>query len=152
MAFRQRAPSPSFGVPGERYNSTEESQFRLSVERAVQEVVGYLTESATGTPVALGAGDNNDYAIGAVVNLLRLSADAGASAITGFADGRAGRRLVVVNITANTLTLEHEDAASSAENRIISATGAAITLVQNDVAELYYDEVSARWRVIGTAV
>ena len=53
---------------------------------------------------------------------------------------------------AHALTLEHEDTASSTENRIITATGAAISLAANDMAELIYDEVSARWRVMGTAV
>ncbi|MEE8607963.1 MAG: hypothetical protein V3S55_10170 [Nitrospiraceae bacterium] len=150
MGVRQQAPVPVFPRPPDQYEFEEESQFRLSVERAVQEVIGYLTDARTGTPAALGVGDNNNYAIG-VSDFLRLSANGGGSAITGLDSGRSGRRLVIVNLV-NTLTLEHEDAASTAENRIITATGAAISLAANDMAELIYDEISARWRVKSTAV
>ena len=147
----QQAPIGVFPTPGPRYDPGEESQYRLSVQRNIQEAVGYLTESSSGTPAALGAGDNDDYSIGAFVDFLRLLANGGGSAITGIDDGRTNRRLVVVNL-ANTLTLEHEDTASTAENRIITATGAAISLAANDMAELIYDDTSARWRVMGTAV
>ncbi len=150
MGVRQQAPTAIFPRPQEQYEAEEESQFRQSVERAIQEVVGYLTDARTGTPAALASGDNDDYAIG-VSDFLRLSANGAGSAITGLDEGRSGRKLVVVNL-ANTLTLEHEDAASAAENRIITATGAAISLAVNDMAELIYDEISARWRVMGTAV
>lgn len=143
---------PIFPEPADRYDPEEEGQYRLSVQASIQQAIGFLTERKTGTPAALASGDNNDFAIGSVVDLLRLTADAGASAITGIDSGRGGRRIVLVSISANTLTLEHEDAASVATNRIITPTAAAITLVLNDVAELIYDEVSARWRVIGTAV
>lgn len=150
MGVRQQAPVPVFPRPPERYDSEEESQFRLSVVRAIQELLGYLTDAKTGTPAALALGDNNNYAIG-VSDFLRLSANGGGSAVTGLAGAYSGRRLVLVNL-ANTLTLEHEDTASGADNRIITATGAAISLATNDMAELIYDETSARWRVMGTAV
>ena len=150
MGVRQQAPTPIFSRPPDRYEAQEEGQFRLSVQRGIQEAISYLTDARTGTPAALGVGDNNNFGIG-VADFLRLSANAGGSAITGIQDGRSGRRFVIVNL-ANTLTLEHEDAASSANNRIITATGAAISLAVNDMAELIYDETSARWRVMGTAV
>lgn len=149
---RPQAPLAVFPFPRERYDREDESQFRRAVQRALQDVVGFVTGGKTGTPAALAAGDNDDYSLGPVTDFLRLSADGGGSALTGFADGRGNRRLVIVNISANTLTLEHEDAASVATNRVITATGAAITLAQNDVAEVLYDEVSTRWRVIGTSV
>ncbi len=153
MPFRQQAPVPVFPRPPERYDSEEEAQYRLSVEQGIQDLIGYLTESNTGTPATLAAGDINNYSIGAVVDFLRITADAGAgSALTGIADGRSNRRLVVVSLTAGPLLLEHEDTASTASNRIITATGSAITLVANDMAELIYDDTSARWRVMGTAV
>lgn len=150
MGVRQQAPTPIFPRPQERYRAEEEGQFRQSVQRAIQEVIGYLTDARTGTPATLGAGDNDDYAIG-VSDFLRLSAHASNSAITGIAGAYSGRRIVIVNL-ANTLTLEHQDTASSTENRIITATGVAISLAVNDMAELIYDETSARWRVMGIAV
>ena len=150
MGVRQRPPIPVFPRPEDRYDPEEEGQFRLSIQRAIENVIGYLTEYKLGTPAALGVGDNDDYAIG-VSDFLRLSANAGASALTGIAGGVRGRRLVIVNL-ANSLTLEHEDAASAVSNRIITGTGAAVTLAANDMAELIYDDTSARWRILSTAV
>lgn len=97
--------------------------------------------------VTYTAGDNNDYAISGYVNTIRATANASGSAITGIADGYNNRKLTITNISANTLTLENEDTASTAANRILTGTGAAVTLAQNDTAMLYYDDVSDRWRV-----
>ncbi len=150
MGVRRSAPVPVFPTPGESYVWSEEAQFRLSVQRAYQELYRDLTDASTATPVALASGDSNNVDVN-VADLVRFSANAGGSAVTGLAGGYPSRRIVLVNL-ANTLTLEHEDTASSASNRIISATGAAISLAANDMAELIYDEVGARWRVMGTAV
>lgn len=150
MGVRRSAPVPVFPTPGESYVGSEEAQFRLTVQRAYQELYRDLTNASTVTPAALASGDSNNVDVN-VADLARFSANAGGSAVTGLIGGYPARRIVLVNL-ANTLTLEHEDTASSAENRIISATGAAISLATNDMAELIYDEVSARWRVMGTAV
>ena len=150
MGVRQQAPIPVFPPPGVEYQQKEESQYRQTVQRAIQEVVGHLTDARTGTPALVG-NDNNNFKIG-VSDFIRVTAAfGGGSAITGIAGGYSGRRVVIVNLE-NTLTIEHQDTASTAENRIITATAAAITLVTNDMAELIYDEITARWRVMGTAV
>ena len=151
MPKTQQAFAGVFPAPGTEYDPREESQYRLSVQRTIEEVIGRLAGSSSGTPTALASGDNNNYSIGPFIDFLRVSANGSGSAITGITDGRTNRRLVLANL-ANTLTLEHEDTASTAENRIITATGAAISLAANDMAELIYDDTSARWRVMGTAV
>ncbi len=150
MGVRRVAPVPVFPTAGERYVESNEAQFRLSVQRAYQELYRDLTDASTVTPAALASGDANNVDVN-VADLVRFSANAGGSAVTGLVGGYSGRRIVLVNL-ANALTLEHEDTASTTENRIITATGAAITLAANDMAEVIYDEVSARWRVMGTAV
>ena len=146
---RVQAPEAPYPQPTPRYSQLNESQFRQTVLRAFQDANFYLT-SKTGTPAALASGDIDDLDIGDS-DFLRLSGDAGVSDITGIAGGYKGRSIDIVNLT-NSITLQHEDTASVATNRIITATGAAITLAVNDMAELLYDEVSARWRVKGTAV
>lgn len=96
----------------------------------------------------LTAGDNDDFDAELYSKTLRITANASGSALTGIADGHPGREMLVVNISANTLTLENEDTASTAVNRITSGTGAAITLDQNDTATLIYDDISSRWRIL----
>jgi hypothetical protein len=41
----------------------------------------------------------------------------------------------------------HQDAGSTAANRMISSTGADITLSGGQGAEMWYDVASSRWRV-----
>jgi len=58
-----------------------------------------------------------------------------------------GQWLTVFNVSANTLTFNHEDVASTAANRILTATGAAVALGANDSGTFWYDTTSARWRM-----
>lgn len=97
--------------------------------------------------ITYGAGDNNDWAIEDYANTIRATANASGSAITGIASGYNNRKVTITNISANTLTIENEDTASTAANRILTGTGVAVSLAQNDTANLYYDAVSDRWRV-----
>jgi hypothetical protein len=99
------------------------------------------------SPAALAAGNNNDYAIPAA-DMIRLTGTAPGSVLTGLAGGVRGRMITLINITAVTITLNNQDAASLAENRIITATGLAQTMNINGKAILRYDSVTARWRVI----
>lgn len=69
--------------------------------------------------------------------------------LTGFADGFNGKRLVVTNLGIDNIVLTHEDAASSAANRIITGkTGGSNILQTNDTCELIYDIINLRWRLI----
>lgn len=99
------------------------------------------------SPAALGLGDNNDYAGIGTSSFARLSADAGGSTLTGIVAGADGRMIVIVNVSANTLTIAHENAGSAAANRFLSTTGANLTLTQDDIAIAVYDAATARWRV-----
>jgi hypothetical protein len=144
-----RNPAQSFAPAPERFSQSDEQQFRSSVERAFSELALYFAPMGlTSTPAALAAGDNDTYDAGYFVTCLRLTADAAGSALAGLKSGFDLRAMRVINISANSLTLKHEDAGSSAENRLTSPTGADVVLGQNDVADLQYDGASERWRVV----
>lgn len=103
----------------------------------------------------LAAGNNNDYAIPAApfsssprTGVMRLTGDGGgASAITGMAGGKHGRRIKIINVSANNIALPNESASSSAVNRLVQGSGATINLLQHDSAIYEYDSVTQRWRL-----
>ncbi|MEK0326903.1 MAG: hypothetical protein QQN63_14495, partial [Nitrosopumilus sp.] len=82
----------------------------------------FYLSAKTGTPAGLATGDVDNLDVGDST-FVRLSGNATpTTAVTGIAGGYKGRTLLIVNLT-NTLTLDHEDTASTAGNRIITATG-----------------------------
>lgn len=88
--------------------------------------------------------NQNDYDMGAGT-FFRLSTDA-ARSITGFDGGTSGRAMVIVQTSAFALTLAHQSASSSTENRILSVSGLDIILNQNEMAHLIWDSSTSRWR------
>lgn len=98
----------------------------------------------TNSPAQI-TGDQNDYAPGNY-RTLRLSTDASRN-ITGIAGGVANRELRIVNAGAQDIVLQDQNTGSTAANRIITGTGADITLAAGDIALLWYDDTTDRWRV-----
>ena len=96
------------------------------------------------TPPQITA-DQNDYA-GCTVSVCRLSTNAPHS-ITGIAGGTDGKLLLLINIGANNLVLEHDDVLSAAENRMLLGGGTARTLSPGQSGLLIYDVASTRWRI-----
>lgn len=92
----------------------------------------------------------DDYApTGNESNFWRLTSNASQN-IAGIANGIEGRRLVIVNVGAQNIVIRNQDSSSAGGNRIITGTGADITLVADDTCELIYDSTTARWRVINS--
>lgn len=81
------------------------------------------------------------------VGVLRLSSDASRT-ITGLADGATGRFLYLMNVGANNIVLANQSGSSVAANRVITGTGANLTIQADDISFLYYDSTTARWRVV----
>ena len=81
----------------------------------------------------------------------RLSPAGGGSTITGF-DATAvqdGDTFKLTNIQGvDSVTLNHEDIASTAANRILSPTGANYVLGPGESCEIIYDATTARWRIL----
>jgi hypothetical protein len=84
---------------------------------------------------------------------LRLDLDA-ARTITGIVPSMAagqndGRTLVITNISAFNLTLQHDNGAdSTAANRFSLANNANRVVAPNESVEIYYDDISDRWRIV----
>lgn len=89
--------------------------------------------------------DQNNYNPGTGA-FFRLSSDA-ARNITGITGGVDGRVIRFVNVGANNIVLQNENVSSTAANRIITGTGADVTLAADDTSELQYDATTQRWRL-----
>jgi hypothetical protein len=102
--------------------------------------------SAEVSPGAIGASQNNYAGLntGLFETIGRLTSS-GDFNITGFTGGATRKRLAIRNIGANTLTLTHEDAASTAANRMTLVGSASCSLAPGDSVELTYDGTTSRW-------
>lgn len=70
--------------------------------------------------------------------------------LRGLASSRTdGQIVTLISATSGSLVINNQDAGSSAENRIITGSGAAITITTDGSASLIYDGDTQRWRVIG---
>ena len=78
--------------------------------------------------------------------VLRIDTDGYDYNITGFAVADVIRK-TVINVSSNIVVLLNENTSSGAENRIISVQG-GLALLRNDVADILYDSISQRWRLV----
>ena len=96
------------------------------------------------SPSSIGA-DQNDYALPAA-NIVRLTSSA-AYNITGFAAPSSGSQsYVLVNIGSFNITLRHENASSTAANRIIVPWAGDLVITAGGSVFVWYDTTSTRWR------
>ncbi len=94
---------------------------------------------------AIGAlnGTVNNQAIASSTIAARITTS-GAVVLTGLTGGAAGRLLTLVNASANNITLNTEDAGSTAANRFL-LTGNYVIPPEGAV-QVWYDTTSSRWR------
>lgn len=97
------------------------------------------------TPAQIVA-NTNDYAPGRA-NFYRLSSDASRD-VTGLVAGAAGEARTAVNVGTQNIVLKHQNAGSAAANRFLCGGAADITLAADEIAMLWYDATTARWRVV----
>ncbi len=105
---------------------------------------GFIPEN---TPAQITAAQNN-YAIGNYT-VLRLDTDA-SRAITGMTGGFKGRILIIINVGAQDIVFANNSASSAVGNKIITGTGADVTITTTKSIIFYYDKTSAVWRLIAT--
>lgn len=111
-----------------------------------------LISGTTISPAAIGAGPTHNWAPTAVDMAECIRVDTSAAAVvTGLALAAGyvtiGRTIVVMNISANNLTLNHEDVNSTAANRFTLPGAANLVIGPGDARTLRYDTASSRWRV-----
>jgi hypothetical protein len=98
---------------------------------------GVASVGTTGTINALSSAN---------VSVIRMTG-AALTTINGIANGVAGKRLVIINLTSSALQMNSESGSASAANRLRFAATASISV--NDAFEFIYDGVSSRWQLIG---
>ncbi len=97
------------------------------------------------TVVEITADQNNyDPGIGVAIRLL---SDASRT-ITGLTGGVDGRRLLLINAGSNDIVFANQSASSQEVNRIITGTGASVTVAADNLFQLWYDSMTQRWRII----
>lgn len=109
-----------------------------------EEKRGITTKAYKTPPQIVASQDNYDSG---TLDALRLDTDA-SRVITGFAGGRKGRYLLIVNKGTSNIVLNNEDASSLEINRILVPGGSNLTLTPGQSAQLWYDYDSQRWRVL----
>jgi hypothetical protein len=145
-----------FGIRGDTADSWTDVIVNNNVWDATKTLAAQYLETGTNfvqgsivaTPTALSA-DANNYAP-SDASLWRISSTSSFN-ITGIESRYVlvGRNLTLINVGANPIVLLNESGASSSFNRIITGTGASITISSNKSTQLTYDFTSQRWRVIG---
>lgn len=88
------------------------------------------------------APESSDYA-----TFWRLTSDA-ARTITGIGDPSDGRMIFIANIGSFNIILANQSGSSDAANRIITGTGASVTVEPDKMVPLIYDGTTLRWRVM----
>jgi hypothetical protein len=99
------------------------------------------------SPAQITADQNDYFPTSGAVRAWRLTSDA-ARNVTGIAGGQANMRRQIINVGANNIVLQNQNVGSTAANRVITGTGADITIAPDDVVNLWYDGTTARWRVL----
>lgn len=102
---------------------------------------GYVLLSTGDLTLVNGA--NNNIVL-PTQNYLRVAGPTGAFSISGFTLGAQGRVLDIYVTVAQTLTITN-DAISTAENRILTLTGADVSLTGPCFVTLIYDANALRW-------
>lgn len=104
---------------------------------------GDLSVSAY-SPAAF-TGTQNNYSIG-TRSYVRLDGSS-TPVITGIkANNADGKALFISNVGAASIQFNNQDSGSDAANRIITGTGANVTLASDASLTLIYDSSTARWR------
>ena len=107
----------------------------------------YLRLPATSHTASNGSADDVTLSKGTFV---RITGPTAAFTFTGIVKGVDGEIRVLFNSTAQNMTIANESASSTAENRVITNTGADITTTGTGVVVLLYSVNDSRWVVVSS--
>lgn len=113
---------------------------------------GYVapgSAASSGNNVTLASGANQNIAIGNKA-YIRLVGPSAPFSLGGFSGGVDGRRLTVINVAVQTMTINHQDSGSSAANRIytLSNTNVVLRAGANSAANFVYDITDGGWILV----
>lgn len=131
---------------GESVTITKWVSQRVSLDEILQRAAFNLFKADI-SPAQITATQNDYNPTGlSTASLVRVNSDA-ARSITGLAGGADGRSIVIANVGAFSITLEDEDAGSTAGNRF--ALAGDLVMAADTAYHLEYDATSSRWRLVG---
>ncbi len=146
------APS---GVHGRIYysNKIDSSDYVADTDGVLLDMVNGIAGKHQNTAfipkaTTLANGNNNDVST-ALSSNLRITGPTAAFTITGFANGHAGKLLIISNATVQTMTIAPQNAGSAAANRIVTGTGANVNIAGPARAVFVYDATDSRWYLVG---
>lgn len=109
---------------------------------------GFLAEQGTISPASFGTQQDNWNPAGlSTATHIRVQTSANPTDVTGLVAQTGGRRLTIhfVSVGGATLRLMNNSASSTAANRF--AIQSNLTLTQDGVINLWYDDLSSVWRL-----
>ena len=121
--------------------------FQTATPKATVDINGTLATRSYNQ--ALSNGLNSDLPA-PTTSYMRVTGPTGAFSVGGviIVSGENGKRLTIRNTTSQAMTIVNEDASSTAAYRILTGTGANLTLpTRQSTVELVYDSTTARWIV-----
>jgi hypothetical protein len=129
-----------------KFDQRNEQHTRSSVETRLRSSESLLDNEVRlfKADFTLANGANSNLELPNVARWLRITGPSGAFSVSGFADGYEGKRLILFNPTAFSMTITN-DATSTAANRILTLSGADLTLVGQSLAAFIYSVDSLRW-------
>lgn len=148
MSFLDLIPSTSSELAGVISDETGSGSLVFGTSPSITTATLNAPNFGT-TQTYTTTGTSNNISITAGVTLFRYTG-ASTATLSGFSAAgstpAAGRVLLVINTTANLVTLTNEDANSTAAYRLNLPGAVSMTLGQHQVVTFIYDSTSSRWR------
>jgi hypothetical protein len=98
--------------------------------------------------IALGAGRNDNVSTTNDKVVHKVTPGGSGRTIAGLTGGFDGRIIVLTNLGSQSFTIEHEEASSTAANRLHLLNNLDMIIDNDGAVILWYDGSSARWRQI----
>jgi hypothetical protein len=124
------------------------SGFNIDTPRVTVDVNGSFAVKEAA--IALASGSNQNVALTATASQLYVTGPAAVYNIGGLTNGVAGRKITLINYTSYAMTLNHNDAGSSAGNRFALANNVNLVVPTLGIVELVYSsQGGGLWFAVG---
>lgn len=147
LGLSQESSAPT-AFNGLTYYDSVRNSFRHYINGSWVDV---SSQSAITTDANL---DSSNFTAAVVSSsFIRISGQSTARSIFGLTASTAGKRVILSNASSFTLTIANQSGSEgTAANKIITDTGADVSLVAGATATLVYDSTSSRWRLLTAGI